>query len=392
MAWHTDLTPGVGEPVLEHPAGRDRVAQGRPARRRLHHLDADHGRHDDEHALLRHGGRVARVLPVAATGRRRALHVADRGRPRDREAQVVAAAHPREPVGLRRLAAADGLHDQDRRPRAEDRLDRVDGGHVVRVRRRDRQADLPAREGDRQRRAPGPEAGQDRRRLPVLARRPQLLARLVRPADELRLQRGRGDRRRDAAADPDPGEGTAAPRREHVPRARERRLRRVPAERLARLRLGQRDRRRDGQAGVEVPDAGARARRPDDDRRRRRLRRRRRRRPPRVRREDRHRPVEVPDRAPDRGGPDGLCRERQGVHRDHGRRDGHLVERRHGREPAPGLRARRQLGPVARVHDRLPAEAGAAPHPRECRGRRRAGAPRPAEGRRSRPDRDAVRA
>ena len=57
-------------------------------------------------------------------------------------------------------------------------------------------ADLPARQGDRPHRAPDAAAGQAGRRLPVVARRPQLLAGLVRPEDELRLQRAPPRRRR----------------------------------------------------------------------------------------------------------------------------------------------------------------------------------------------------
>ena len=46
MAYHTDLTPGLAESVLDDPAGRDRVAAERHARRRRRRLDADDGRHD----------------------------------------------------------------------------------------------------------------------------------------------------------------------------------------------------------------------------------------------------------------------------------------------------------------------------------------------------------
>ncbi len=77
--------------------------------------------------------------------------------------------------------------------------------------------------------------------------------------------------------------------------------------------------------------------------------RRRRRQPQGIRREDRRRSLEVPDGTPDRRGPDDLRDQREGVRRDHGRRHGDLVGRRHGRLPAAGLRARRQQHPIADV-------------------------------------------
>ena len=95
---------------------------------------------------------------------------------------VAAAARPQRVV-VRHRAAAARLHGEGRRQDAPRRLGRDDGGRLVRLRRRDRRADLPARQGDRPRRAPDAQARQAGRRLPVLDRRPQLLARLVRPAD-----------------------------------------------------------------------------------------------------------------------------------------------------------------------------------------------------------------
>ena len=53
-----------------------------------------------------------------------------------------------------------------------------------------------AREGDRPRRAPAAPSGRARDRLPVLARRPELLARFVRPGHQLRVQRRCRDGRR----------------------------------------------------------------------------------------------------------------------------------------------------------------------------------------------------
>ena len=123
-----------------------------------------------------------------------------------------------------------------------------------------------AREGDRPRRASAAPARAARDGLPVVARRPQLLAGGVRPDDELRLQRrGRDGRRADPEeADADAEEAEVRARR-RVPRARERQLRRSAPE-LARPRLDQRDRRVDGPARLEVLDARAGARRRVADR------------------------------------------------------------------------------------------------------------------------------
>ncbi len=315
--------------------------------------------------------------------------------------EVVAAADGLEPVGLRHRAAAARLHGQGRREDAPRRLGRDDGGRLVRLRRRDRRPDLPADQGDRPHRAPAAPAGQARHGLPVLARRPQLLAGLVRPEDRLHPQRRRRDGVRAAAgeADADPEEAEAR-RGQRLPRARERQLRPVPA-RLARPRLDQRDRRQLRQARLEVHHARAGARRRDDDGERARLRGRRRRRPPRVRHEDGQGAVDVPDGASDRERPVALRGQRQGVPGDHRRRHAHLVGRRHGQR-ASGLRARRLLEAVSR--------AGAAREHAPPRGRadRRAadragrtslepagagrGAARAADRPRRRADRDADRA
>ncbi len=191
--------------------------------------------------------------------------------------------------------------------------------------------------------------------VPGLDRRAQLLAGLVRPEDELHLQR----RRRDGlAADPgeadaDPEEAQADPRR-HLPRPGQRQLRAIPA-RLARPRLDQRDRREHRQARLEVHHPRAGARRRDHDRERARLRRRRRRRPARVQHEDRQGAVDVPDGAPDRSRPDDLLGQGQAVSGDLLGRQSDLVGRRHG-ERASGVRARRIAEGIAAA--RSPASSG----------------------------------
>ena len=101
------------------------------------------------------------------------------------------------------------------------------------------------------------EGGPAGRRLPRLDRRPQLLAGRLRPEAELHLQRRSRDGRR-----PDPEEADAdaeeaqVPARRHLPRARQRQLRQLPA-RLEGSRLDQRDRCLDREAGLEVRHAGA---------------------------------------------------------------------------------------------------------------------------------------
>ena len=89
-------------------------------------------------------------------------------------------------------------------------------------------------------------------------------------------------------------------------------------------------------------------------------------------------------------GPTVYSVERHRVRRDHGRRDGHLVERGHGREPAAGLLARRQFDPVSGLHDRVP---GAHDGPAARRGERRERrARRACDRERSRQDRHPGRA
>ena len=175
----------------------------------------------------------------------------DRGRPAHREAEVVAAADGAQRMVVRHGAAAARLRRQGRRQEAARRLRRDDGGRLVLLRRRERPADLPARQGDRPHRASAAAAGQARRRVPRVDRRPQLLAGGLRPEDELHLQRGVRDGERDDPEEADAdAEAAEAPPGRHLPRAPERRLRLVSA-RLARPRIDQRDRRehRDGASG-----------------------------------------------------------------------------------------------------------------------------------------------
>ena len=261
---------------------------------------------------------------------------------------MVAAAAGVQRVGLRHVPASDGVHRQDRRQEPSHRVGRHDGGHVVRVRREDRRADLPAHQGPRQRRASGARSGQAGGGVSIVSRWAQLLAGVVRPGDELRLQRGVGDRIRASAADTGAGADPAAAPRQHVPRPRQRRLRAVPPERLEGLRLDQRDRRVHGEGRMEVQHAAARAGRRDDDRVGSRLRGWRRRRHEGVRRQERERVVEVPDRVPDRLGRVDLLGRRHRVRRDHSRWHHDVLERGHGRQPASGVRSRRQPDAVSR--------------------------------------------
>ena len=184
---------GVGEPGLVDPALRDELAQGQPDRRRRRDVDAGHDRHEDEHGLLRHRLGDAAVLPRVAAGVGSAHRLADRRRSAHREAEVVAAADGAQRMVVRHGAAAARVRRQGRRQEAARRLGRDDGRRLVLLRRSDRAADLSARQGDRPHRASAAAAGQAGRRVPGLDRRAQLLARGVRPEDELHLQRGGGD-------------------------------------------------------------------------------------------------------------------------------------------------------------------------------------------------------
>ena len=128
------------------------------------------------------GSATPLYFPALRPGADPANGRAGRRRPGDRAPEVVAAADRRQSVGLRRLAAATRLPGQGRRHGARRRLRGDDGGRLVRVRRQDREPVPRAREGHRPRGASAPPSGRARDRLPVLARRPELLARFVRPA------------------------------------------------------------------------------------------------------------------------------------------------------------------------------------------------------------------
>ena len=100
---------GVGQPRLVDPAVGHAVAQGEPHRRRRRHVDAGHGRHEDEHALLRHRLGDAALLPRVAPGLCAAHRLAHRRRRAHRKAEVVAAADGAQRVVVRHRSAADGL-------------------------------------------------------------------------------------------------------------------------------------------------------------------------------------------------------------------------------------------------------------------------------------------
>ena len=253
MAYHTDLTR-PGRTRSGRSRRRHRVALEGPDRRRRTNWTPETV--DTTTNTLYFGtGRLARLLPVASAGLGPARGLADRARSHDREDQVVAAAARLQRVGLRRLAAADGLHGQDRRQeRAVVSVATMEGVWFAYnattgapIYQRVKILDNVEH--------PDLSPGQAGRHLPLVARRLQLLPRLLRPADELRLQRGRRDRLGAGAADAGRGADPAVAPRQHVPRARERRFRLVPPVGLERLRLGQRRRRRHRQAGLEVRHA-----------------------------------------------------------------------------------------------------------------------------------------
>ena len=217
----------LAEPVLDDPARAAAVAAALPDRRRRRRLDAGHDRRPHEHGLLRHRLRDAELLPRPPSGPEPARELADRGRPEHREAALVAAARRERPVELRRRPAAARLRREDRRQDAPDRLGGDEGGRLVRVRRAHGRGAARAGEGDRPGRAPAAPARPAGDDLPLRARRRELLAGLVRPGDQLRLQRRRRDRRRPdpGQADADPEAAEADPGR-RLPRAPERELRR----------------------------------------------------------------------------------------------------------------------------------------------------------------------
>ena len=113
------------------------------------------------------GSATPLYFPSIRPGHQPAHRLADRRRPQDRPDEVVAAADRGQPVVVRRRAAAARLRRQGRRQDAPRRLGRDDGRRLVRVRREHRRAVLPARQGDRPRRAPGAAAGQAGDGVPV---------------------------------------------------------------------------------------------------------------------------------------------------------------------------------------------------------------------------------
>ncbi len=123
----------LGAPLLDDPAGRAVVAEARPHGRRRRRLDAELGRSAVGHRLLRHrpAGAALRAQPAARP--QPAHRLADRARRAHRQAALVAAAAVPGSVGLRHLAAADGLHGQRRRAQAAHRLGGEQGRPLVRV-------------------------------------------------------------------------------------------------------------------------------------------------------------------------------------------------------------------------------------------------------------------
>ncbi len=133
---HDGPAAGLAEPVLDDPAGAAELARREPHRRRRQRLDAGDDRRVDRHRVLRHRARRRRSTSRRSARAQPAHRLADRGRPEDRADEVVAAADHGQPVGLRRLAAAARVRRQGRREDAPHRLGRLDGGRLVRVRRR----------------------------------------------------------------------------------------------------------------------------------------------------------------------------------------------------------------------------------------------------------------
>ena len=115
---HDGSQAGLADAVLDDPAGSPVLAESVADRRRWPGLDACHGRSGDEHRLLRHRLRDARLLPGPAPRHQPADGLADRRRSGDREAEVVAAADRAQPVGVRRRAAAARLQRAGRRSRS----------------------------------------------------------------------------------------------------------------------------------------------------------------------------------------------------------------------------------------------------------------------------------
>ena len=211
------------------------------------------------------GSRDAAVLPVAPPGLRsprptRSIAV----NLKTGTAGLVAAAAVVQRVVLRHLAAAARLHRQDRRQERAGRLGRDDGGRLVRLRRADRAPDLPAGQGARQHRAPGPQAGQAGRRLPVVARRVQLLAGLLRPETDYVYNAAAETASVETAGDADPTQKKDQFTLGDVFLGLRNGDFGAYDPGLARLRLDQRDQRRHRQGRLEGRHAAARARRRHD--------------------------------------------------------------------------------------------------------------------------------
>ena len=267
-----------------------------------------------------------------------------------REAEVVAAADGAQRVVVRHRAAAARLHRQGRRQEPRDRLGRDDGGRLVRVRREDRPPIYQRVKVIDRTEHPPLQPGKPVVVYPSLARRPQLLAGVVRPEDELHLQRrgrdgGGGD---PGEADADAEEAQAAARR-RLPRARRTATsaRTCPGwhdhgsisaidvntgRRVWKFKTPEPER-----GGVTTTASGLGFAGGGDGVL------------ARVRPEDRQGPLDVPDRPSDRGRPVDLLGRRQAVRRDHVRRHADVVGRRHG-ERAAGVRARRHRRRNRRRH------------------------------------------
>ena len=204
-------------------------------------------------------------------------------------------------------------------------------------------ADLSAHQGDRPDRAPDAAAGPARRHLPVVARRPQLLARVVRPGDGLRLQRGVGDASALVQTEltPDAAAAASSPRATSSSASRTATSARTSPGWQG-SRLDQRDRRATGKrvwkfdtpeperggvtttaSGVGFAGGGDGVLRAFDTKTGKVL-------------------WTFQTGKPDRRGRVGLRGGRQGVRRDHGRRHADVVERRHRLAGARRFDARRQ--------------------------------------------------
>ena len=286
MAYTTDLRPAWPSPFWTIPPDlqswrrTSRVVGGGVG------LDARYcrlrRRTPSTSALDRRRRCTSRRCGPAQTPRTDALVAVDL---RDRAPEVVAAADRRQPVGLRRLAAAARLPGEGREARSHDVVSvaTMEGVWFA----FDAKTGSPFHERvkviDRVEHPPLP-PGRARDRLPVLARRPELLARL------------RTIPQPTTSSTPLPRRPRVLVQQKLTPTQKRRKLLLGDVylglqngnfggalAGLARPRLDQRDRRLERQARLEVPDAGARARRRDHHRERARLRGGRRRRAARLR-------------------------------------------------------------------------------------------------------------